>query len=121
MKSNVDLSHLDGYWEIKSVTFKDGTKKEYTFSDTIDFLSLTDSLFGIRKKMKPNFSGYFETSKDSERFEIKLENDSVNVYYQTPYDSWKETILELSESELVVSNKRGAIYSYIRYQPINIE
>lgn len=121
LKNDVDISRIDGYWEIKSVTFKDGTKKEYTFSDTIDFLSLTDSLTGIRKKMKPNFSGYFETSKDSERFEIIFENDSVNVYYETPFDSWKETILELSENELVVSNQKGAVYSYIRYQPINIE
>lgn len=117
----VDLNHLDGYWEIKLVTFKDGNKKEYTFSDTIDFLSFTDSLTGIRKKMKPNFSGYFESSKDSERFEIKRENDSVNIYYQTPFDSWKETILELTENKLVVSNQKGAIYSYVRYESITIE
>lgn len=121
LNNKVDLNHLDGYWEIKSVTFKDGKKKEYTFSDTIDFLSFTDSLTGIRKKMKPNFSGYFETSKDSERFEIKHENDSVNVYYETAFDSWKETILELTENELVVSNQKGATYSYIRYQPITVE
>lgn len=118
---DVDISHIDGYWEIKSVTFQDGTKKEYTFSDTIDFLSLTDSLTGVRKKMKPNFSGYFETSNDLERFEIIFENDSVNVYYETPFDSWKETILELSENELVVSNQKCAIYSYVRYQLISIE
>ena len=71
--------------------------------------------------MKPNFSGYFESSKDSERFEIKRENDSVNIYYQTPFDSWKETILELSENKLVVSNQKGAIYSYVRYESITIE
>ena len=119
--NNIDLNYLDGYWEIKSVTFKDGNKKEYTFSDTIDFLSFTDSLTGIRKKMKPNFSGYFETSKDAERFEIKHENDSVNIYYETAFDSWKETILELTENEMIVSNQKSAIYSYVRYRPITFE
>jgi hypothetical protein len=117
---DIDTSLLEGYWEIESVTLIDGLKKEYTFSETIDFLSFTDSLSGIRKKMKPNFNGYFETSNDAERFEIKIENDSVNVYYKTPFDKWKETILKLTENQLIVINKNKAIFTYKRYEPITI-
>tara|TARA_R110002051_G_scaffold2568_3_gene13165 strand:+ start:565 stop:765 length:201 start_codon:yes stop_codon:yes gene_type:complete len=40
---------LNGYWEIKEVTFKDGTKKEYSVNTTVDFISL-DSLKGYKKK-----------------------------------------------------------------------
>jgi len=120
LKNNIDLSHLEGYWEIKTVTLKDGTIKDYTFSNTIDFLSLTDSLTGIRKKMKPVFNGTFETSNNAELFNIKTVNDSVNVYYKTAFDTWKETILSLSENELVVSNQNDAIFTYKRYEPITL-
>ena len=63
----VMLPHINGYWEIKEVTLQDGSKKEYTFSNTIDYLEISDSLKGFRKKLKPNLLGTYETSKDLEQ------------------------------------------------------
>jgi len=114
------LKNLEGYWEIERVTLKDGRIKEYNFNDTIDFISLEDSLQGVRKKMKPNFMGTFETSKDAETFIIKIENDSLNVYYTTPFDSWKETILLVTKEQLKVVNKHEAVFLYKRYKPLNL-
>ncbi|MFC5195535.1 hypothetical protein ACFPH8_09365 [Bizionia hallyeonensis] len=115
------LKNLEGYWEIERVTLKDGRIKEYNFNDTIDFISLEDSLQGVRKKMKPNFMGTFETSKDAETFIIKIENDSLNVYYTTPFDSWKETILLVTKEQLKVVNKHEAVFLYKRYKPLNLD
>ncbi len=120
-KPSESLNHLEGYWEIEKVTLKDGSVKEYNYNDTIDFISLNDSLQGIRKKMKPNFMGTFETSNDEETFTIKIENDSVNVYYETLFDAWKETILSITKNQLQVVNKNDAIFLYKRYEPINID
>jgi hypothetical protein len=114
------INHLEGYWEIESVMLQDGTKKDYTFSNTVDYISVNDSLTGFRKKLKPNFNGTFETSKNSEMFVLIFENDSLNMYYKTAFDSWKETVLNANENQLTVINKNGIIYKYKKYEPLNL-
>ncbi|WP_104734244.1 hypothetical protein [Hanstruepera ponticola] len=114
------INHLEGYWEIESVILNNGEQKDYKFSNTIDFISINDSLNGKRKKLKPNFNGTFETSKNSESFTIKFENDSINMYYETPFDNWKETVLKATETQLTIINANNVIYNYKRYKPINL-
>ena len=115
------LNHLEGYWEIESVILNNGEQKDYTFSDTVDFISMNDSLNGTRKKLKPNFSGTFETSKNSESFTIKFENDSLNMYYKTPFDNWKETVLKATATQLTIINTKNMIYNYKRYEPLDLD
>ncbi len=117
----VYIEHVEGYWEIEAVTTSDGLKKEYTFSNTIDFIQFTDSLNGIRRKMKPNLLGNFESSLSVESFELKIENDSLNVYYKTPYSEWKETIIGATENNLVVLNANNVMYLYRRYEPLDLD
>ncbi|WP_397363237.1 lipocalin family protein [Olleya sp. R77988] len=109
--------HLTGYWEIKEVTLKDGSKKEYTYNDTIDYIEINDTV-GFRKKMKPNINGTFQTSKSLENFVLKVENDSLNLYYKTPFSNWKETILHATKDKLQVINQNKDLYLYQRYVPI---
>ncbi len=118
---SVYIQHMEGYWEIEAVTTSDGLKKEYTFSDTIDFIQFTDSLNGIRRKMKPNLLGNFESSLSVESFELKIENDSLNVYYKTPYSEWKETIIGATENNMVVVNANNVTYLYKRYEPLELD
>jgi hypothetical protein len=115
------IKHIEGYWEIEEVTLADGTKKSYTYNDTVDYIEVSDSMVGFRLKLKPVFDGSFETSKDSELFTIKIENDSLNLYYQTPFDTWKETILLATEDQLKVINKNKAVFLYKKFTPINID
>ena len=115
------VEHLEGYWEIEEVTLADGSKKSYTYNDTVDYIEISDSLAGFRIKVKPLFDGSFETSKDSEQFTIKIENDSLNLYYKTPFDTWKETVLLATEDQIKVINKNKAVFLYKRFIPIDIE
>ncbi|EGV44267.2 hypothetical protein BZARG_671 [Bizionia argentinensis JUB59] len=115
------IEHIEGYWEIERVTLKDGSTKEYKFNDTIDFISIEDSLQGVRKKLKPNFMGTFETSNNAETFTIRIENDSLNIYYETAFDSWKETILLATKDQLKVVSKNDAVFLYKRYEPLNLD
>ena len=88
----------------------------------IDYIEVTDSLNGFRRKLKPNFQGTYETSKSIEFFTIKLENESLNIYYKTPYANWKETILEANESQLIiVNNTNKDVYLYKRYEALDLE
>ncbi|PWK17677.1 lipocalin family protein [Xanthomarina spongicola] len=115
------VEHLEGYWEIEEVILVDGSKKSYTFNDTVDYIEVSDSLAGFRIKLKPHFDGTFKTSKDSEQFTIKIENDSLNLYYKTPFDTWKETILLATEEQLKVINKNKAVFLYKKFTPINLD
>ena len=113
------LHLLNGYWEIKEVTFKDGTKKEYSINTTVDYISL-DSLKGFRKKMSPKFNGTFETSNDAEPILIRVANDSVVMNYTTELNTWEEVLISLSEKSFSVKNDQGITYTYERFEPINI-
>ena len=115
------ITHLNGYWEIDEVTLPDGSKRDYNFNETIDYIKVTDSLTGFRKKLKPNFQGTYTTSSDAETLKLVIENDSLNVYYKTPYSDWKETIIEASENRMVVKNHDNLLYVYKRYEPLIIE
>ncbi len=114
------IEHINGYWEIESVILADGTEKNYTYNETIDFFSISDSLTGFRKKLKPNFDGKFITSKDVENLKLVIENDSLNAYYTTPFAKWKETILFADGEKLKVINKNKNVYLYKRYIPLNL-
>ncbi|MEO1029953.1 MAG: lipocalin family protein [Bacteroidota bacterium] len=115
------IPHVEGYWEIEEVTLPNGEKKQYQFNETVDYISVNDSLRGFRKKLKPGINDTYFTSDDAESFVLKIENDSLNVYYKTPYAQWKETILEASSTQLKVSNQDKVVYVYKRYTPINLD
>tara|TARA_R110002051_G_scaffold72609_4_gene131235 strand:- start:3353 stop:3769 length:417 start_codon:yes stop_codon:yes gene_type:complete len=113
------LHLLNGYWEIKEVIFKDGTKKEYSVNTTVDYISL-DSLKGFRKKMSPKFNGTFETSNDAEPILIRVSNDSVFMHYTTELNTWEEVLISLTEKSFSVKNDQDITYTYERFEPINI-
>ena len=115
------IEHINGYWEIENVTLSNGMTKDYTISETVDFIAINDSLKGFRKKMKPHFNGTYETSKDAENLAVKIENDSLNIYYKTLYSTWKETVLLANETQLKVVNDNNDIYTYKRFKPIEIK
>lgn len=115
-KPETFIPHLNGYWEISRVTLTNGEEKNYTINETIDFIE-TDSNKGVRKKLKVVLGSKFQTSTSQEDFTITIENDSLNLYYNTPFSKWKETVLKASETELITTNN-NATYFYKKYKPI---
>jgi len=112
------IEHLNGYWEIEKVILPSGEEHSYSYNEFVDYFSVSDSLNGFRKKLKPLLDGTFETTNGSEQFTLKVENDSLNIYYKTTFSSWKETILKASNDELKIINKGKNIYIYKPYKPL---
>lgn len=112
-------TYLSGYWEIHHVQSNDAQNMEFTFSNTIDFIEV-DGNTGVRTKLQPNLDGSFTGNKIAEQFILKVENDSLNIYYETPFDKWKETVIRATEKELVVRNEDGIQYQYKKFDPINL-
>lgn len=115
------LNHVEGYWEIEKVILPNGEEKEYRFNETIDYIAFNDSLKGFRKKLKPGLNNTYLTSDNAENLTVKIEKDSLNIYYSTPLMQWKETVLAASKTQLTVINDKKLIYIYKRYQPINLD
>ncbi|MGC1632140.1 MAG: lipocalin family protein [Gelidibacter sp.] len=117
---NIFVKHLNGYWEIDEVTLPDGSKRDYNYNDTVDYFNISDSLTGFRKKLKPGFDGTYTTSDDAESLKLKIENDSLHIYYSTPFSEWKETVLNATEDQLLIINDQNIKYLYKRFEPINV-
>jgi len=53
-----DISKINGYWEIETVTTPDGNEREYKISETIDYFEIKNDS-GFRKKVMPQFDGKY--------------------------------------------------------------
>ena len=114
-----DLHYLNGYWEISEVEFPDGSIKEYGMNTNIDFIQLKEDK-GYRKKMKPQFDGTYDTSKDVESFEVSDINETFTLRYKNEFSEWEEKLVELDSVSFSVINQEGITYKYKRFEPIKI-
>ena len=119
-EQNLDIKKLNGYWEIVQAQNPYGKNVIYKINTQVDYFEVKDSV-GFRKKMKPDLSGNFTTSKAIEEFKVSVESDSLKLIYSTPYDNWTEVILKLNDSLMLVKNKKDFLYTYKRFEPIDIE
>ena len=110
------IENLNGYWEIKSATTSDGYQKKYPFSEVVDYIEVQD-MQGFRKKMKPQLDGTYTTSEDKELLTVEIENDRINLHYQTPFSSWTEYLISATEEELKLESAGGTIYTYKKFTP----
>ncbi len=110
---------LDGYWEIKNVEGI-GKSKDFKVNLILDYIEVNGD-HGIRTKVSPKLDGSFENNGSIEEFSLKIEEDSLRMYYKTPFDQWKETVLEASDEILKVKNKDNKIYTYSKFEKFNFD
>ncbi len=112
------LKNLNGYWQIEKVEIENDSVVEYSLSQYIDYIEINDSV-GFRKKLKPKIDGGFiEASNDSEKITAKIEENSLILYYSTPFAEWKEEVLEATEEKLLILNRDDKKYYYQKYEPL---
>lgn len=112
--------NLSGYWEIKSVKMPNGEKKEFDINTIIDHIEVKGDS-GARTKVSPKFDGTFITNGVSENFTLKIKEDSLRMYYKTPFDEWKETVIVAKDSTLTVINRDNKIYTYSKFKKFDFE
>lgn len=112
------LKNLSGYWQIEKVEVAKDSVVEYSLSQYIDYIKMEDSV-GFRKKLQPQLiGGFIETSKNSEQITAKIENEALYLYYSTPFDEWKEKVIEADGEHLVIENRDNKKYYYTKYEPL---
>jgi hypothetical protein len=119
-KVSIDsISKINGYWEIQKVQLPDGQKKEYSINETIEYIEWNGKT-GFRKKVKPQFDGKYLINNELEVIEIFDSSDIFYIRYITNYAKWKEEIVKLKDSILVLKNDQDMEYHYKRFKPISI-
>lgn len=119
--SKDDLAKVNGYWEIESAVMADGTKRDYTINETIDYIEIKGDK-GFRKKLMPQFDGkYIDAGNPQEDFSVESKDDKILFHYKTDYAKWSEEILEIGTDELTVKNDAGLTFKYKRYKPLDLE
>lgn len=125
-----DINKIEGYWEIEKVILKDGEKKDYKINETIDYFELQhpkdseqskNKWVGFRQKVMPKFNGVYETNNLKEDIVIKNENGQYFINYTTKYGKWKEEIIEVKDSTLVLVNSDELEYHYKKQIPFSIK
>ena len=118
--SNKDLSKINGYWEIVKVELPDGKTKDYKVNSTIDYFEIKNSK-GFRQKVMPQFDGTYLTNNLKESVVITAREGDFYINYTTEYAQWKEEIIELKDSTLVLKNKENLEYHYKRQIPFSLK
>lgn len=111
------LQHLNGYWQIEKVEFEEDSVREFRMNGIVDYFYFENGN-GFRKKVRPQLNGKYLITQDAELLRAVVENDSLNLYYSTPYNSWKETVLKANEKELVLKNEWEKTYYYKKFTPL---
>lgn len=106
-----DISKLNGYWEIQKVVLPDGSYKEYKINETIDYF-LVKNNSGFRQKVMPQLNGTCTTNGIKENLSIQAEKGVYYMLYTTSYGKWKEELVKIEDSVLVVKNKDDIEYQY---------
>ena len=114
------IDSIEGYWEIESVYKDDKLIKTFKISPGIDYFKINKGSKGFRKKLKPNFNGAFETSKDVLNFEIEIQNNTLFLNYIDNATKFSEEVLLASTEKLVLKNNRGFVYNYKTYKPLDL-
>jgi hypothetical protein len=113
------IQYIDGYWEIKQVEMPDGSMREFTINTSVDFIEVKGDS-GVRKKLMPQYDGSFKEFPTVEKFTFIMRNDSLLMYYQTPFANWMETVIEATDSTLIVENKDRKAYVYKRFKKLEL-
>lgn len=110
---------LEGYWEIKNVEGI-GKSKDFTVNLILDYIEVNGD-HGMRTKVSPKLDGSFENNGVADEFSLKIEEDSLRMYYNTPFDQWKETVLEATDKVLKVKNQDNKIYTYSKFEKFEFD
>ena len=113
------ITKINGYWEIEKVELPDGNHKDYGINDTYDYFEIKNNQ-GFRKKVMPQLDGTYLVNDVSEKVQILTEDGKTFLEYTTPYAKWKEELLEISDTQMVLLNAQKNEYHYKKAQALNL-
>ena len=108
-----EIGLLAGYWRIDFITHKNETFRPKGITKLLDYYSLNKNS-GLRKKVEPLIDNNFIITEDQNPFTIVDNGEDYFIQFETKWDQWREKIIELSKSELVLEHQEKR-YHYVRF------
>lgn len=105
------LQKLNGYWQIEKVLPAEGEKKEYTVNENYEYFELQNKV-GFHKKVRWQPMGKFLVDDLQEKVEAVSEKDAILLKFSSPYGKHQESIVELTDSLLVLESEKGDAFYY---------
>ena len=99
--SKLELNQLNGYWEIDFVQQENETFQSKQSNPLYDFYSMKNGK-GIYKKVAHQLDGSFVTTESNIPFEIKKDNGTFKIQFDSPWNVWQKTIKKLDSQKLVL-------------------
>jgi hypothetical protein len=99
---------------------ENGETKDYKINETIDYFELNDNQ-GFRQKVMPQFDGTFKTNTIKENIKLVEKDNAFFIEYTTKYGKWKDRILTLEDSTLVLKNLQNMEYTYKKFKPFSFK
>jgi len=90
----INISALNGYWEIEKAIAPNGEEKNYQFNSFIDFFKIKSDSTGYKTKLKPNLKGTYEGNNIKQVFKILKKENNYFIQYKINNTRWIETLLE---------------------------
>ena len=118
--TNKDILKINGYWEIEKVILEDGKKKDYKVNQTIDYFQLKNKK-GFRKKVMPQMDGTYLINDVKEDILVSNQNNRFYINYSTQYTKWREEIIEIQDSILVLKSNENIEYHYKKQIPFSLK
>ena len=114
-----DIRRIEGYWEIESVQSHGETFQPKGAAPSVDYYFFSTDTSGIKKKLSPRMIGQYETSEDQVAFVVREEKGAFALHFQTPLETWKEEIKEISADRLILFHN-DMEYHYKRHKKIEL-
>jgi hypothetical protein len=89
-------------------------------NSTIDYFEIANKK-GFRQKVMPQLNGTYLTNNLKENIQISNNDGDFYLNYSTNFAQWKEEIIELKDSVLVLKNKQNLEYHYKRQIPFSVK
>lgn len=116
--SEVQIDHLDGYWEVEFITQEEETFFPKAQAPLYDHYTLNFPK-GLLNKVAPLLDGSFSSSEDATPFTIEKLNQNYYIRFQTRWDDWSRKIHYLDSQKLILVNDKRA-YHYKRPKKLDL-
>lgn len=110
------LIHIEGYWNIENVTLPDGSEREFPFSNHMDHFEI-EGKQGIKYRVSPTYDGGFVNYGSPVNFTCEELEGELQLLFKDGEQSYTQTVVEATETELVLQHENGTIYTYSSYNP----
>lgn len=114
--NNEKIKNLNGYWTIDIVVKPDGSKKEFPFTNHMDFFEVNGN-YGVKTRVSPTYDGTFISYGDTVKFMIKEDESQVVLNFETGEQAYSQILRKATAEELELVHEDGTVYYYKSHQP----